>query len=76
MCSLFLQIWTISAVLINLSGVGFLLAYPTCIIPALKSKDSDIKANVEETSWIGKFAKLIISIVVFKVLFKTQSLWI
>lgn len=47
------QIWTVSGILINIIGLGFMLAYPTCILPGLKSKDSDIVTNTDEASWIA-----------------------
>ncbi|KAM3959902.1 facilitated trehalose transporter Tret1-like [Aphomia sociella] len=47
------QVWTVSGVLLNMVGQGMVLSFPSCLLPALQSENSTIKADLYITSWLS-----------------------
>ncbi|KAJ0171204.1 hypothetical protein K1T71_013403 [Dendrolimus kikuchii] len=47
------QSWTVAGVLLNMLGQGVVLSFPSCLLPALKSPDSPIQADLHTASWLA-----------------------
>ncbi|XP_045507292.1 facilitated trehalose transporter Tret1-like isoform X1 [Colias croceus] len=47
------QTWAVLGVLINMLGQGMVLSYPSSLIHALQSPDSDIPIDIHMSSWIA-----------------------
>lgn len=44
-----------SAVLINMFGMGMILGYPSSLLPALNHPDSPFKVDLDSASWLGNY---------------------
>ncbi|XP_052753103.1 facilitated trehalose transporter Tret1-like isoform X1 [Galleria mellonella] len=49
----FRQIWTVSAVLLNMIGQGMVLSYPSSLLPGLQSENSTIKVDFNTAAWLS-----------------------
>ncbi|XP_068624720.1 facilitated trehalose transporter Tret1-like [Battus philenor] len=50
---IFNQTWALSAVLLNMAGLGMVLSFTTCLLAALRSTDSEIHIDLNIASWLG-----------------------